>query len=152
MISGILLLAIAIFGLLILFGRGKPENYYKFLIWLIFAPLLLVIGYNHALLFWIELPWWIQIFSILLMPFFVAASLRILFPKAKWIGSLQTVIFQTLVYTVTFPFRLFWRGGQFFLQRERHPQRLNPNRPVVGGAPPLQNERRKETQRGNIFE
>ena len=53
MIGGILLLGIAVFGLMVLFGKGKPENYYKFLIWLIFAPVLLAIGYNHALWFWL---------------------------------------------------------------------------------------------------
>lgn len=151
MIGGILLLAIAVFGLMVLFGKGQVENYFQFLIWLIFAPVLLAIGYNHAFWFWYGLPVWIQILSILLIPFFVSASLRILFPKAKWIQSLQTAIFQTLIYAVTFPFRLFWRGGQFFFQRERRTQRLNPYRSVIGGGPPLQNERHEETHKGTIL-
>lgn len=152
MIGGILLLAIAVFGLMVLFGKGKPENYYKFLIWLIFAPLLLAIGYNHALWFWLGLPLWMQILSLLLVPFFVSAFLRLMFPKAKWLQALQTVIFQTLIYAVTFPFRFLWRAGQFFFQRERPAQRLNPYRPVVGGRPPLQNERREASQRRDIFD
>lgn len=152
MIGGILLLGIAIFGLLVLFGKGKPENYYKFLIWLIFAPVLLAIGYNHALWFWFGLPLSMQILSILLIPFFVSAILKLMFPKAKWLQDLQKVLFQTLIYVMTFPFRFLWRAGQFFFQRERRTQRLNPYRPVVGGRPPLQNERRQTNQRKNIFD
>lgn len=152
MIGGILLLIIAVFGISIMFGKGKVGNYYKFLIWLIFAPLLLAIGYNHALWFWLGLPLWMQVLSLLLVPFFVSAVLRLMFPKAKWLQALQTAIFQTLIYVVTFPFRFLWRAGQFFFERERPPQRLNPYRPVVGGRPPLQNERREAGQRGNIFD
>lgn len=152
MIGGILLLIIAVFGISIMFGKGKLENYYKFLIWLIFAPVLLAIGYNHVLWFWMGLPVWIQIFSILLVPFFAAAILRLMFPKAKWLQALQTTVFQTLIYAVTFPLRFVWRAGQFFFSRERRPQRLNPYRPVVGGRAPLQNERREANQRGNILD
>lgn len=151
MIGGILLLAIVVFGLQVLFGK-KPENYYKFLIWLIFAPLLLAIGYNHALWFWLGLPLWMQILSLLLVPFFISAVLRFLFPKAKWLQSLQTAIFQTLIYAATFPFRFLWRAGRFFFEREHRSQRLNPYRPVVGGSPPFQNERREAGRRGDVFD
>jgi len=152
MIGGILLLAITVFGLMVLFGKGKPENYYKFLIWLIFAPILLAIGYNHALWFWLGLPLGMQILSILLVPFLAAAIFRLMFPKAKWLQALQTAVFQTLIYAATFPLRFVWRAGRFIFQRERQTQRLNPYRPVVGGRPPLQNERREAAQRGNIFD
>lgn len=153
MIGGILLLGIAIFGLMVLFGQGKPENYYKFLIWLIFAPLLLAIGYRHALWFWFGLPLWIQVLSFLLVPFLIGAIFRLLFPKAKWLQAIQAVAFQTLIYAVTFPVRFLWRAGGFFFRRERRQvQRLNPYRPVVGGRPPLQNERREVHQRENIFD
>ena len=151
MINGILLLVIAVFGIQVLFGK-KPEDYYKFLIWLIFAPVLLAIGYNHAVWFWLGLPLWIQILSLLLVQFLVATILKLMFPKAKWLQSLQTAIFQTLIYVVTFPLRFLWRAGQFFFQRERRTQRLNPHHPVVGGRPPLQNERQEVNQRGNIFD
>jgi FlaA1/EpsC-like NDP-sugar epimerase len=152
MVGGILLLGIAIFGLMVLFGKGKPENYYQFLIWLIFAPVLLAIGYNHALWFYFGLSLWMQILSVLLIPFLTATILKLLFPKAKWLQALLTTIFQTLIYAFTLPFRFLWRAGQFFFQRERRPQRLNPYRPVVGGRPPLQNERRQINPRGNIFD
>lgn len=150
--GGILLLIIAVFGISIMFGKGKIENYYKFLIWLIFAPLLLAIGYNHALWFWATLPLGIQAISILLVPFFASALIRLMFPKAKWLQTLQTTAFQTLIYLVTFPFRFIWRAGQFFLERERPAQRLNPHRPVIGARPPLQNEHRKSNHEGNIFD
>lgn len=152
MIGGILLLAITIYGISVLFGQGKVENYYKFLIWLITAPLLLAIGYNHALWFWLQLPQWMQILSFLLVPFFVSSLLRLAFPKAKWLQGLQTVVFQTLIYVVTFPLRFIWRAGRFFSQQERRTQRLNPYRPVVGGRPPVRNERRENSPRDNIFD
>lgn len=152
MIGGILLLGIAIFGLMVLFGKGKPEHYYKFLIWLVFAPLLLAIGYNHALWFWTGLPLWMQVLSVLLAPFFVSALLNLMFPKTKWLQALQTAVFQGLIYLVTFPFRFLWRAARFFFQRERQAARLNPYRPVVGARPPLQNEPREANQRGNIFD
>lgn len=152
MAGEILLIAIAVFGISVLFGQGKPENYYKFLLWLIIAPLLLAIGFNHALWLWFQSPLWMQILSILLVPFFVSALLRLLFPKAKWLQGLQTVIFQTLIYVAVFPFRFVWRAVRFFSQRERRTQRLNPYRPVVGGRPPLRNERRENSPRNNIFD
>ena len=152
MIGGILLLAIAVFGLMVLFGKAQSEDYYKFLIWLIFAPLLLAIGYNHAVWFWLTLPVWIQVLILLLVPFFVSAILQIMLPKAKWLQALQAAVFQTLIYAVTFPFRFLWRASQFFLQRERPTQRLNPYRPVVGGRPPFQNERREAGQGGIFFD
>ena len=152
MILGILLLAVSVFGLSVLFGTGKVENYYKFLIWLIFAPLLLAIGYNHVVWFWFWLPLWLRILSILLVPFFVSAILRFMFPKARWLHEAQTVIFQTLIYAATFPLRFLWRAGRFFFQRERRTQRLIPNRPVVGGRPPLRNEQVEAGRRNNIFD
>jgi hypothetical protein len=152
MIAGILLLGVVVFGLMIMFGKGKVESYYKFLIWLILAPPLLAVGHNHAVWFWAGLPLFWQVLSILLLPFFASALLRLLFPKAKWLQSLQTALFQTLIYAVTFPFRLVWRAGRFFFDRERPVNRLNPYRPAVGGRPPLQNERRGANQRGNIFD
>ena len=152
MIGGILLLGIAVFGLMVLFGKAKADNYYQLLIWLILAPILLSIGYNHALWFWLGLPLWMQILSFLLIPFAVSPVLRILFPNAKWIQNFQTVIFQSFVYGITFPFRFLWRAGQFFFQHERPRQRLNPNRPVVGTRPPLENGRREVNPRGNIFD
>lgn len=152
MIGAIILLGIAIFGLSVLFGKNKPDQLYQFLIWLIFAPILLAIGYNHALWFWFDLPLWLQILSILLIPFMISVILKLIFPKAKWIQSLQTTIFQTLIYSATFPFRFLWRSAQFLLQRERRPQRLNPIRPVVGARPPLQNENQAGNQRNNIFD
>ena len=152
MIDWVLLTAILVFGISVLFGSGKVENYYKFLILLIIAPILLNIGYNHALWFWLGLPLWMRILSVLLMPLFASAILKLMFPKAKWIQLLQVAIFQTLIYTATFPLRFVWRAGRFFLRRERRAQRLNSYRPVVGGRPPLENERREAAPRANIFD
>ncbi|MGI8467325.1 MAG: hypothetical protein ACR2N3_02625 [Pyrinomonadaceae bacterium] len=152
MVGEILLLAIAILGISILSGKGKAENYYKFLIWLILAPILSAIGFNYVSRFWYGLPLWMQVLCFLLVPFIFSALLRLICPKTKWLQGLQTVIFQTLIYVVTFPLRFLWRLSRFFLQQERRAQKLNPYRPVVGGRPPIQNERRETEQRNNIFD
>jgi hypothetical protein len=152
MIGAILLLGIVIFGLQILFGKGKVETFYKFLIWLIVAPILISIGFNHFLWLWCGLPFWSQILLILLLPFLASALLRAMFPKAKWLQNMQAAIFQILIYIVAFPFRLLWRTGRFISQRERRTIRLNPYRPVIGGGIPLRSERREANPRENIFE
>jgi hypothetical protein len=152
MVGGILLLTIAVFGILIMFGKAKPETFYQFVIFLIFAPVLLTIGVNQILWLWYGLPLWAQVLCILLLPFLLSVLLRRLLPKAKWLQSLQTVVFQALIYFVTFPFRFIWRAGQFFFRREHQTQQLNPYRPVVGGKPPVRNDRRKESPREKIFD
>lgn len=151
MISSILLLVIIIFGFQVLFGKAKVENFYKFLVFLIFAPVLAAVGWNHTLWFFYNLPLWAKVLLVLLLPFFVSAALRLMFPNAKWLHALQTVVFQALIYAITFPFRFLWRAGQFLFRRERHVQRLNSYRAVVGGKPPVQNERREVNTREKNF-
>ena len=143
MIGGILLLAIAVFGLQIMFGRGKPENFLKFLIWLILAPMLISIGYNQMLWAWTGLPTWVQLLSLALVPFVLLAVLRMVFPKAAWLNELLLAIFNILVFVVTFPFRFAWRSVQLILERERRRTPLERYRPVVGGRPPIQSSRRE---------
>ena len=143
MLGSLLMLACVIFGLMVLFGKAEAGRYYTFLIFLIFAPILLSIGSNHILWLWHGSPFWAQIVMVALLPFLLSAVLRVLFPGAAWIHKVQDALFQTAVYAITFPFRLVWRAGQLFFERERHPQRLNAYRPVVGGGPPLVRERRE---------
>lgn len=152
MIGSILFLAILIFGIQILFGAGKVENYYKFLVWLIFAPILLAVGYNHALWFWYSLPFWVQVVSILLIPFFAAALLRQMFPKAVWLRSLQTFVFDFLIYLAAFPFRFLFRATKFVFGRERQRTQLNPYRAVVGSRPPLDRQNEIESKKSNLFD
>ena len=134
------MLVILIFGLGLMFGRGKVEDYFKLLIWLIFAPVLLAVGINQVVWLWNGLPFWLQILSILLMPVFVSVILRTLFPKAKWLQGFQETIFLTAVYLVTFPFRFIWRASRFVFQREHRTTLLEPYRPAVGGKPPLKEQ------------
>jgi hypothetical protein len=144
MLGALLLLAIVVFGLLIMFGRAEPDRYYKFLIFLIIGPILLSIGFNHLVWFWLGLPLWAQVIGILLLPFFFSAILRIVFPNAKWLQQTQAILFQTLVYLVTFPVRLLWRAGRLIFERERNAVRLNPYNPVVGGRAPVIRERERD--------
>ncbi len=151
MLGGFLILAVIVFGFSIMLGV-KVEKFYKLLLWLVFAPLLIDAAYCGFIWTWQSAPLWMQILSVLLLPFFISALLKRIFPKAKWLQALQAVIFHTLIYTVTFPFRFLWRAGKFLLQRERQTIRLNPYHPVVGGRVPLQNERREANPRDNIFD
>lgn len=152
MIGGLLLLAIAVFGVMVLFGKARPEQLFKFAIILIFAPVLLAVGYNHVLWFWLDLPLRTRALSLLLVPFFVSALLRLMFPKAKWLEGLQVVVFQTLIYLVTFPIRFLWRAGRFVFRRERRTARLNPHRPVVGGRPPFINDGEGRKNQNDLFD
>lgn len=77
MLGALLLLAIVVFGLLIMFGKAEPDRYYKFLIFLIIGPILLSIGFNHLIWFWLGLPLWAQVIGILLLPFLISATLRL---------------------------------------------------------------------------
>ncbi len=141
MLGGILLLALVIFGICILFGIGKTENFYKFVIWLIAGPILLAIGFKGVIWFWFELPFWAQLLAILVAPFLVSALIRRLFPNAKWLAVVQDVLIGTLVSIVLFPFRFIWRAGRLLGERERTAARLETNRPVVGSRPPFDERR-----------
>lgn len=143
MIGFILLLMIAVFGLLVLFGRGKLENYVKLIVWLIFAPLLVAIGYNHLIWVWSGLPLWGRLLSLTLVPFAFFAILRMAFPNARWLSVFLTTLFDTLVFAITFPIRFVFRAASFIFQRERQRTPLEQYRPVVGGPPPIQNSRRE---------
>ncbi|MBK8464955.1 MAG: hypothetical protein IPL32_03915 [Chloracidobacterium sp.] len=147
MIGGILLLAIVVFGLQILFGHGKPENFVKLLIWLVFAPILISIGYNHLLWLWSGLPFWAQLLSLALIPFILVAILKMAFPKAAWLNGLLSILYDTLVFAVTFPFRFVFRAVGFIFRRERQRTPLERYRPVVGGRPPIQNLRQEGGRR-----
>jgi len=138
MVAGILMLAVVIFGVCVLFGLGNREDFYKFLIWLIVAPILLSIGFNHAVWFWSDLPLVARIGFLLASPFVVSALLPAFFPGARWIVIIQGVLFESLVSIFLFPFRFLWRAGGIFLDRERRAPGLDQYRPVVGGRPPLE--------------
>ncbi len=142
-LSSILLLGLVIFGLQVLFGRQDAGKIYPFMILLIAGPILLSIGLSHSIWFWEGLPFWAQVITIIILPFLVMAVIRRFLPNSALLDRLQGVAFDTLVYIVTFPFRFIWRSARLILRRERRPSRLNPNRPVVGGRPPLINHRER---------
>lgn len=139
MLGSILIIAIVLFGFSIMIG-GKGENLHKFLIWLVLGPFLVGFMYCTVFSWWTVAPLWVQILSVLLVLALLAALLRVIFPKAKWLDGLLESIMQILIYLVTFPFRLIWRSGRFAFQKERQIYRLDPYRPVVGGRPPLEDQ------------
>ncbi len=150
--GGLLLLAIVIFGISVMFGKNKPEQFYKVVILLIFAPVLLTVGFNQAVWFWLNSPLWAQILSSCLLPFFLAALLKAFLPKAVWLQKIQTLVFEMLIFAFTFPFRFLWRAGKFIFQRERQTIRLNPYSAVIGKRPPLVNQRAGRENQTNLFE
>lgn len=149
MIGGFLLLAIAVFGLSVLFGKGKIEDYLKFAVWLIFAPVLFAIGINHVEWLWLGLPLWMQVLTVLLAPFFAMGVLLYFFPKAKWLRGLLEAVFQFLIYLITFPVRLVWRAGKFLLQKERSVSQLDSHKAVVGSKPPLKDQQHRRNNPSN---
>jgi hypothetical protein len=143
----ILVLAVIAFGFCVLVGRGKIGSFYKVVICLLFAPFFLADFYNQVLCFLDGLPIWVWILSILLIPFFVSAALRILFPKAVWLQKLQTILFEGLIYAATFPFRFLFRAARFVFQKERRRAKLNPHRAAVGNKPPIINHSERQHNR-----
>ena len=142
MLSNFLILAVIAFGFSLMLGV-KAEKFYKLLFWFIFTPLFTGIAYCSFLWLWQSAPVLMQILCVLLVPFFISALLRAAFPKTRWIQALQAVVFQTLIYAATFPFRFLWRAGSFLLQKERRTVRLNQYHAAVGVKPPIISEREK---------
>ena len=137
MAGTILMIGIAIFGLLIMFGRADVNRFYKLVIFLIAGPILLGIAISHIGWFWAGLPAWGQVAAVFAAPFLFAAVLKALFPGDRMLGRALDILFDSLVYMVTFPMRLIWRSGRHVARRERRPLHLDPRRSVVGGRPPV---------------
>jgi len=147
----ILFLVIAVFGVAVLFGQAKAENFYKFFVFLIFAPVLAAIGWNHALWFYFGLPLWAQIVCLVLLPFLALAELSVALPKVAWLNTILGHLFDVLAYILAFPFRILFRAARL-LAKERQRRSLDPFRPVVGNRPPLEESRRMTSQRSNLFD
>lgn len=145
MIGGTLLIALVIFGLSWLFGFGKPDRLVKFIIWLIFGPLLLGLFYNEWFSFSSDLPWLARIGLIIGVPFFALFALRMLLPNSRAIRIVIDFIWDLLIFLLTFPFRIVWRSSRQIADRERNRIRWQRIRPTVGGRPPLRNPERRNT-------
>lgn len=149
MITGILLLALVIFGLSWLFGFGRPDRLVKFIIWLLLGPLLLGLFYNEWLNFYLELPLIGQVIIIVAVPFFLLFALRVLFPASSGVSATTNVLWDLVVFIFTFPARLVWRSGRHITDKERNRIRLQRNRPEVGRQPPLAQNHRNRIYRGD---
>lgn len=142
MIGGILLIALVIFGLSWLFGFGKPERLIKFIVWLVFGPLLLGLFYSEWYAYYSELSWFGQVAIIVAIPFLLLLALRSLFPQSKLVAATTGVIWDILVFSLTFPFRLVWRSGRQIANKEGNRIKLARYRPAIGGRPPLMASKR----------
>ena len=147
MMGGILLIALAVFGLSWLFGFGKPERFVKFIIWLVFGPVLLSLLYSEWLSFFFEFPFIAKAGFLVAIPFLLLFALKLFFPNSTQIRSITDFIWNLLVFLLTFPFRLFWRSSKQISERERNRIRLQRYRPVVGGRAPLRNKRYRDLNR-----
>lgn len=143
MITGILLLSLMIFALSWLFGLGKPERLLKLIVWLIFGPLLLALLYNEWLSFFSGLPLAGQIALVIAVPFFLLFALTVMFPGSRGVSITVDVLWNFLIFLLTFPARLLWRSGRQIADRERNRIRLQRNLPIVGGRPPLVTQRQR---------
>lgn len=150
MISGILLIALVVFGLSWLFGFGKPERFVKFIVWLLFGPVLLGLLYTEWLSFYFDMPLMAKAVLLIAIPFLLLFALRLFFPNSPQIRTITDFIWSLLVFLLTFPARLFWRSGRQISDRESNRIRLQRYRPAVGGRPPLRNDRERDVnQRHN---
>lgn len=147
----ILFLVIAIFGVAVLFGQGKAENFYKLFVFLIVGPVLAAVGWNHALWFYYGLPLWAQIVCLTLLPFLILAALPVLLPKGAWFNSILGHLFDSLAFVLAFPFRIFFRAARLLANERRRPS-LDPFRPTVGNRPPLEEPRKRTSQKSNLFD
>ena len=119
MIGGILLIALVVFGLSWLFGFGKPERFVKFIVWLLFGPVLLGLLYSEWLGFYFDLPLIAKAILLIAIPFLLLFALRLFFPNSPQIRSITDFIWSLLVFLLTFPVRLFWRSGRQISDREQ---------------------------------
>ena len=145
--GAILMLGIAIFGLLIIFGQAEVSRFYKLVIFLIAGPILLGIAISNIGWYWEGLSGWGQVGAICAAPFLFAAVLKALFPGNRIIAQTLGVLFDAFIYMVTFPVRVLWRSARHVARRERHPLRLDPRRSVVGGRPPFLRQERDNPRR-----
>ena len=152
MIGTILLLAIVVFGISILFGKAKIENFFSLLIWLIFAPVLLAIGYNHIIWLWYQLPLWAQVMSLLCLPIVLRVVLDTFLPKAKWLSEITRFVFDLLLSIVVFPIRFAWRAFRLLAEKEQRRPQLAPYHAYVGKRPPLSAEPQKRAQKRDLFD
>jgi hypothetical protein len=152
MLEAILFLAILIFGIQILLGAGKIENYYKFLVWLLFAPLIAAIAWNHLVWLWQGMPLWMRIVSLAVLPFAAAALLRMKFPRTGWLNTTLTLFFDLIVSIAAFPIRFAFRVIKLVLDRERRSARLDPYRAVVGNRPPLERPAEVKKHKSDLFD
>lgn len=147
MVAGILLIGLVAFGLSWLFGFGKPERLVKFIVWLIFGPVLLGVFYSEWSNFFSSLPFFGQIAFLIIIPFILLLALHMFFPNSSLIRGIVDFIWNMLVFLLSFPVRLLWRSGKHISNTERNRIRLQRYRPSVGGRPPLRNDRETDVAR-----
>lgn len=138
MIGQLLLLGIAIFGILVMFGRADIKRILWLIPVLIFGPILLSTASSHLVVFWDSLsPFWKFVTSVSLA-FVLPTAVRTFFPRMRWPDAFLDVLGRAATWVVAFPFRILYRAGLLIFDRERRPQRLVAHRRTVGGAPPFE--------------
>ena len=139
------------FGVAVLFGKARAETFYTFIVFLIVAPVLAAIAWNHALWFYDGLPWWAQITCMILIPFLVLPGLHAVLPKGNWIHAVVESLFDALAFLIALPFRVLFRTTRL-LAKERRNVRLDPFRPAVGSRPPIVEQGKRPAQKSSIFD
>lgn len=135
--GALLLLAVCIFGVLVLFGKGDTDRYYKFLIFLIVGPILASIALSHVEWYWDDLSLSTKGAILLLTPFLIAALARGLLPRSLGLDKGIEAVFSAAVTLISFPIRLLWRVVSFVFVRERHSVPLDRYQPTIGTRPPM---------------
>jgi hypothetical protein len=136
--SLIFVIILALGGIGLMFGWVEPKGIGRFLAWLIIGPVLLCLAYTELLVGYNALPFGVQLLCWILLPFVALVVLRVFLPRAAWVNALLRVLFDLLVFLVTFPLRFAWRSVSLLANRERRAIHLARHQAVVGQRPPEQ--------------
>lgn len=92
------------------------EKFLKLTLFIMFAPILFMIGLNHIEWMWVQLPLLPRIVLIALSPALVALLLHLFAPKAAWAKQIKSSIGE--LYAL--PFRAIGAAVRYVYRAIRH--------------------------------
>jgi hypothetical protein len=105
--SGFGLLMFILIALGITIGLVKPRRMGRLVIWLIFGPALIGVGFNMGKqIFWTLSPVQQILFIILVPVGAIVILLRLVLPRDVWANVLGNFIYDLLKFVVLLPFRM----------------------------------------------
>jgi hypothetical protein len=124
-------------------GLVQPKRLATVLGWLIVAPLIFCVVFGNLESLYVSLSPAEQMLALALLPIVMGFLLRFMFPKSVLVRTVSSLIFDLLVFVVTFPLRFLWRSIRLIAQRERQETHLAHTPVVVGQRPQLRQPHRE---------